>query len=385
MPQQTDTLLLLKRARLLLEEGRTAEALSLLETIQPENEQQQKELDYLLGWGNLQSRQWSEAARLLAPFDLFSEQGREVESLNNREIQALCLLKMGNLAIQNTRFEEAGRHLLKALKALQDRRVQLPNAHIKAHYYLAGTYKMRGLFTAAIQEYLQARERSIATDDDRELSFIYEGLAEAYRASGKFFEALESGKKALELYRRADNRKGECTILNRLGRIALKLGDHTNAGEYYTESIAIAATFPNHRGDKMVMTNCVALADLRLDEGRIEDAKRFCEHASQISQRASDNFLSGLADMIIGKVTYAEAKQAKEQQRYQLMEQAIHWFERASGALAEGEAFDHVAEVQGRWAEALEDLGQGQEALRRWKSAYEAKGAAKGPSLEEIW
>lgn len=385
MSEHTDVLLLLKRARLLLEEGRTATALSILETLQPEDEQQQKELNYLLGWGSLQARQWSEAARLLAPFDLFSEHGREVESLNNREIQAFCLLKLGYLAIQNTRFEEAGRHLLKALKALQDRRVQLPNAHIKAHYYLAGTYKMRGLYTAAIQDYQQAQERSIAADDDRELPYIYDGQTEAYRVSGKFMEALKSGEKALVLYRRVGKREGECSILNRLGHIALKLGDYVNAGEYFTESMAIAATFPEHRGDKMVMINCAALADLRLEEGRIEEARRYCEYAGEVSQRASDKLLSGMAGMIIGKVIYAEAKQAEGEQRCQLMEQAIHWFEQASSALAEGEAFDHVAEVHGRWAEALEDLGQGQEALSRWKSAYAAKGASKGPSWQEIW
>lgn len=382
MSQLTDVSLLLKRARLFLEEGRAADALAILEVIRPINEREQKELDYLLGWGNLQARRWSEAARLLAPFDLFSESGREVESLNNREIQALCLLKMGNMAIQNLRFEEAGRHLLKAIKSLQDRRVQLPNAQIKAHYYIACTYKMRGLYSAAIQDYLLAQNLSLAADDDRELACIYDGLAEAYRVSGKFLEALESGKKALELYRRAGNRKGECTILNRLGRIALKLGDHVNAGEYYTESMAIAATFPDHRGDNMVMTNCAALADLRLEEERIEEAKRYCTYASEVSQHSDNNFLSGMADMITGKVIHAEAKQAEGEQRCQLMAQAIQRFEQASRALEEGEAYDNAAEVYGRWAKALEDLGRSQEALRRWKSAYEAMEAAKGPSWQ---
>lgn len=381
MLQQTDVSLLLKRARLLLEEGQAAEAISTLEAIRPEDEQEQKDLDYLLGWGNLQSRNWSEAARLLEPFTLFEEHGREVESLNNREIQALCLLKMGSMAIQNLRFEEASRHLLKALKSLHDRRVQLPNALIKAHYYIAGAYKMRGLFNAAIQDYLQAQEYAIHAEDNRELPCIYDGLTEAYRVSGKFMEALDSGKKALELYRRASNRKGECVILNRLGRIALKLGDYVKAGEYYTESMFVAAAIPDHRGDKMIMTNCVALADLRLDEGRIEDARRYCDNAAQLSARSSDKFLSGLADMITGKVVYAEAKQVEGEHRCQLIEQAIHWFEQASKALGEGQAYD-LAEVYGRWAEALEDLGQGQEALVRWKSAYEAMGAAKGPSWQ---
>jgi tetratricopeptide (TPR) repeat protein len=383
MSQHTDVSLLLKRARLLLEEGQATEALSTLEAIRPEDEHEQEELNYLLGWGNLQSRNWSEAARLLAPFTLFEEHGREVESLNNREIQALCLLKMGNMAIQNLRFEEASRHLLKALKSLHDRRVQLPNAQIKAHYYIAGAYKMRGLFNAAIQDYLLAQEYAIVAEDNQELPCIYDGLTEAYRVSGKFMEALDSGKKALELYRRAGNRKGECVILNRLGRIALKLGDYVKAGEYYTESISVAATIPDHRGDKMIMTNCAALADLRLDEGRVEDARRYCDNAAQISARSSDKFLAGLADMITGKVIYAEAKQVEGEQRCQLMEQAIHWFEQASKALAEGQAYD-LAEVYGRWAEALEDIGQGQEALVRWKSAYEAMGAAKGPSWQEI-
>ncbi len=384
MSQTTDILLLLKRARLLLEEGRTAAAFAVLEAIQAADEQQQKELDYLLGWGNLQARQWSEAARLLAPFDLFNERDREVETLNNRELQALCLLKLGGIAIQAARNEEAGRHLVKALKVLQDHRVQLPNAQIKAHYYLATSYKMRGLFSAAIQEYLRARELCISLDESRELPFIYDGLAETYRTSGAFIDAYESGKKALVLYRRASNREGECTILNRLGRIALKLGDFPNAVDYYTESLATAAIFPDQQGDKMVMINCAALADLRLEEGRIDEARRYCERVTEISHRSDNKFLAGMADVIVGKVTYAEAQQVEGAERRRKMEEAISWFAQAAEALGESEAYDLLAEVNGRWAEVLEDLGQSQEALGRWKSAFAARAAAKGPSWEEI-
>ena len=50
MAQNNDVRMLLFRARLLLEEGQADKALPVLEAIQADNEEEQQEIAYLLGW-----------------------------------------------------------------------------------------------------------------------------------------------------------------------------------------------------------------------------------------------------------------------------------------------------------------------------------------------
>lgn len=381
MSHTTDVTLMFRRARLFLEEGRSAATLSELQEVHPEDEREQKELNYLLGWAYVQLRRWDEAARVLSPYSLFNERERTTDSLNTREIQGLCLLRLGEIAIQSAQFEEAGRHLLRALKALHDRRVNLPMTLIRVYYYRAMTYTMRGLYAAAIQDYRQARELCGAQDDLKELAEITNGLAEAYRVSGLLVEAYETARAALKLYRKLDNWRRQCEVLNRLGRIAMKLGDYTAASNHYLEAVTIAGSDP--QGGMMVMVNSAAIAELRLEEGQIDEAKRYCAIAEGVSNRLNNKLMRGLTDMTIGKVTAAEARQAEGVEKLRLLQAALTWFEQALEKLKETQGQMHIAEVYGYQAQVLEELGRQQDALLCWREAYNIRSATKEAALEE--
>ncbi len=382
MSQNFDFSSILRRGRLLLEEGRSAAALSDLQEIHPAHEREQKELDYLLGWAYVQLRHWDEAVRVLSPYTLFIERERAIDSLNTREIQGFCLLRLAEIAIQAAHYEEAGRHLLRALKVLHDRRVDLPMALIKAYYFRASTYEMRGLNAAAIQDYLQAMELCRAQDEPRELADIYNGLAEAYRISGLLIEAHETGRKALNLYRQLSDLRRQCEVLNRMGRTAFKLGDYNEAVDHYLEAMTIAGSDP--KGDKMVMVNSTAIADLRLEQGRIDEAKRYCAMALEVSNRLKDPFLRGLTDIVIGKVTFAEARQAEGEDKRRLLEETVACFAQAIDKLKTTQVQQHIAEAYGYWAQALEAQGRHQDALGCWREAYNARSVARDSLLEEV-
>ena len=164
---------------------------------------------------------------------------------------------------------------------------------------------------------------------------------------------------------------------NLLGHISTQLGDYRQASDHFTEALAVATSGESTR---MIMVNCAALANLRLTEGRLEEAKRYCQRARDIIGRFQDKDgqLTGSTYLVTGKVTHAEAQRAEGEQRQRLLEETIKWFEKAKDKLAPTQSYGDVAELYGRWAQVLEELGQFQEAIVYWKSGYEALSSSYG-------
>src|SRR5207237_1272976 len=152
-----DTQLVLYRTRLFLEEGQTEAALSMLETIHPENEKLHNEVAYLLGWCYIQRKQWEKAFGVLTPLlEAAQYTDGEQEGLVDRERLALHLLRLGQVALYLAHFEDASRHLTLCLKVLHDRRVHLPGVRIKVRHYLALACCARGLISSCVEHYEEA-------------------------------------------------------------------------------------------------------------------------------------------------------------------------------------------------------------------------------------
>jgi len=377
MSPNTDIQMRLYRGRLFLEEGESDRALVVLEAIDTDDAVQQRELDYLLGWGYTLKKRWDDALRVLSPFSFAVENEGDQQNILDRERLVQCLLRLGEIAVNMAKYEDASRHYTKCLKVLQSKLIHLPLAQIKARYGLAMTCTMRGLYAPAIQHYEQAIRLCLHLDDDEEIGNIYYGLADTYRRSGDLINAKLAGEKALALYERGGNQHMEGVTHNLLGRISLHLGNYREASDHYTEALAIATT---HSGLRMVMVNCTALADVRLVEGRLEEARRYCQRALELARRSKekDEQLIGLTYLISGKVAHVEAQHAEGEQKQKLLEEAIKCFEKAKEQLSPTQAYADVAELYGRWAQVLEELGQFEEAILCWKSGYEALSSASG-------
>lgn len=375
MPENPDNQTLLLRARLLLEEGQKDKALSVLESICPGNEEEQQERAYLLGWCYTLAKRWDDALNVLSTLAKFAEDEGDQEDRHDRERRAYCLFRLGHIAVQFAKYEDASHHYTNCLKVLQDKRIHLPLVQIKARYGLAMTHSMRGLYGAAIHHYEIALRECLYLDDDNEIGNIYYGLCDTYRRAGNLVEAQLAGEKALQLYIRGANRPMEGQIHNTLGRISFMLGDYRQASDHYTEALALANSYS---GPPMVMINCAALADVRLAEGRLDEAKRYCQLAQDLSASVKSEQLRGLTYLIIGKVAQEEARLAEGEKKQRLLEEAIAWYAKAKNELSPTQAYTDVAELYGRWAEVLEALGQFQEAIQCWKSGYEALSSANG-------
>jgi tetratricopeptide (TPR) repeat protein len=368
MVPNTETQKMLYRARLQLEEGQYEAALSTLQDIHAESEQEQCDVSYLFGWYYVQSKLWNDAVRVLSPL---LQQNGEVggqETKIERERQALYLLRLGVAAVNLSHYEDASLHFTLCLKVLHDRRIHLPIVRIQARYSLGMTCLMRGVYNVAIQHYEEALRlcRHYVIED--ELPNIYYGLCAAYRETGDYIKASLAGLEALQLYRDRGDHVKEAQMHGLLGKISFLLHNFREAADHYTESLALATSF---NSPTMVMLDCASLADLRLAEGRMEEAKRYCQLALENMNRVAKPHMLGETYFIVGKVTYGEAQQSQGARRQELLEEALRWFSLANEQLETTQASATRAEVYSAWAQALEDLGRMEEAIECWRSGYE--------------
>ena len=381
MSEQLNTERLMYRARLWMEEGQDNLALATLEEIHVDDPEQQREIAYLSAWCYTRLECWSEALRLLSPLYTSSsiEDNWNDANHNERERRAFYLLCLGNAAVNLSRYEEASRHYMQCLRILNERRVNLPKVRIKARYSLGMTCIMSGFYAVAIQHYEEALRLCKNDPDHEDLPDMYYGLCDAHRLLGNFEQALTYGKMALSIYERRAERTKEGRIHNLLGRICLQLGEYREATDHYMEALSIA-TIDNHQTMKMV--NFSALADLRLAENRLDEAKRYCQRAQDVSEGLNDPHLFGLMYLICGKVAQAEGEQKVGEQRQRYFEEARGFFEKARAYLSQTQASSSLAEVYGRLAQILEMSEQQHDAISYWKAAYESLSGFKGPSLD---
>ncbi|MDQ2907483.1 MAG: tetratricopeptide repeat protein [Chloroflexota bacterium] len=373
----------LYRAQLLLEEGQLEAALAILETARPSEERHQQERDYLLGWCYTQQQRWHEATHILLSLckqENTSGSDTEIKQSgkhSRREQLARSFLRLGDAAVNLSRYSDASRHYLECLRHLQHLKMSSAALHYKAHYGQGVACLMLGLYEAAMHHYQEARALYTAHEDEEELAHIYYGLCYTYRYSKQLIDARIAGEKALEIYERKANHALAGRMRNLLGRISFLLGEFTEAADFYSQALSIALIEPNFN---MIAANYIALADLHLAEGRVAEARDCCQRAIDEAVRITDEHIRGLTYFGVGKVLAAEARMPASacEMRSTLLERACTWFERAGRSLSQTQANADLAELYGRWADVLEDLGQAREAAHCWRQAYLAIANTRG-------
>jgi tetratricopeptide (TPR) repeat protein len=366
MAENDEVLRTLKRAQLRLEEGQHDLALAELEAIEPENEEQRHEKQYLLGWYCVQRRRWSDAERYLLP--LYQSRIEHGEQAQDRARKAIYLQWLGDVAVNLNRYEDASRHYQKCLKLIQDRHLNHQQLHIKARCGLATTCLMSGFYSEAIRQYIEALELTEYDDNNEDIPDIFYGLCDAYRHIGKFSDAYDYGIMALEVYMKRGNRYLEGRIRNLLGRICYQQGQLREASDHYTEALGIATIYDI---STMIMANFTGLADVRLAADRFSEARRFCQLAREAIDRVKDEHIIGMMYLVTGKVAQEEAQHAQGEAQCKLLEEALDWFKESDRYLSSIQTRITASELHGRWAQVLEQLDRQHEAISHWKAAYQ--------------
>src|SRR5579863_5753702 len=300
---------ILRRVRLMIEEGQEENVLAQLDGLVAEDPQMQQEITYTRAWYYTQKRQWNEAFQQLSSlYDPQSIQNDWNDTTHTeRERRAFYLVWLGTIAVNLSRYDDASRLFTQCLEILQMRRVHLPKLRIKALCGQAMTCITAGLHAVAIQHYQEAlkvcAKEKLQQELKRDIADIHYGLADAYRQIGDFARARAHGRMALQMYEDLPDRYLVCRIYNVLGRIAFQLGEHQGAAELYMESLSLAV-LEDRAGMKML--NFIAMADVRLAENRLDEAQRYCDHALETAVHLQeDHHLCGIMYLICGKVAFS--------------------------------------------------------------------------------
>src|ERR1700730_14764044 len=378
---------ILRRIRLMTEEGQEKDVLEQLDTLLTGDSQMQQEITYTRAWYYTQKKQWKEAFQHLSSlYDPQSIQNDWDDTTHTeRERRAFYLVWLGTIAVNLSRYDDAARLFTQCLEILEMRRVHLPKVRVKALCGQAMTCIISGLNAVAIQHYQEAlkvcAKEKLQQELKRDIADIHYGLADAYRQSGDFGRARTHGRMALQMYEDLPDRYFVCRVYNLLGRIAFQLGEYQVAAEYIMESLSLAVL-----EDKvgMKMLNFVAMADVRLAEKRLDEAQRYCDHALETAEHLQeDHHLCGMMYLVCGKVAFARAKEMQGEEACYGLREAQDIYKKAGEHLALTQATAHLSELYGRRAEVYEALNQPQEALACWKSAFDVSTAPRGTGWYE--
>ncbi|HEY6539617.1 MAG TPA: tetratricopeptide repeat protein, partial [Ktedonobacteraceae bacterium] len=378
---------ILRRVRLMTEEGQEENVLEQLDGLVAENPQMQQEIIYTRAWYHTHKREWKQAFEHLSSlYDPQSIQNDWDEATHTeRERRAFYLVWLGTVAVNLSRYDDASRLFTQCLEILQMRRVHLPKLRIKALCGQAMTCITAGLNAVAIQHYQEAlkvcAKEKLQQELKRDIADIHYGLADSYRQIGDFARARTHGRMALQMYEDLPDRYLVCRIYNVLGRIAFQLGEHQGAAELYMESLSLAV-LEDRAGMKML--NFIAMADVRLAENRLDEAQRYCDHALETAVHLQeDHHLCGIMYLICGKVAFARAKEMQGEEAWYGLQEAQKIYEKAEEHLAQTQAAAHRSELYGRRAEVYEALNQPQEALACWKLAFDTTAVPRGAGWYE--
>lgn len=363
---------LFQRAYLLIAEGHIENALAALDEIQAESLEQKREVAYLRAWCAMLRNRWDEAAHYILPQEISGETIEDLQELGRteRRRRPYYLLILGDVAANLWHYEQAIQHYTQCIKFLDERRMNDTNRRIRALLGLGLSHLETGYPTNALEYYQQALR--LCNNDTRQpyLPHIYYGLSDTYCQLEHFDRALEYGKKALQLYTERGEKHYICRIRSLLGHMYRQVGNLQTANEFYTEALALAMSTESIGA---IFTCLTALAELRLQENRPEDAWRYCEMALDYSSKVPRPYFMGKMYMICGRVMEARARKARGQEAQEAIERAVSYYEQAVKAFKQTDARPKLAEAYSLLAHLLEESGRQDQAITVWKSAYAAR------------
>jgi tetratricopeptide (TPR) repeat protein len=284
------------------------------------------------------------------------EQNASSQWLENH--RAYLAFERGRNYYQLSRFDEAADSFRQSLHLAQERGDRDRAAY--ALSYLGALYRSRGQLDTAIRYYEESAAISREAGKQLDYADLLSSLGTTYRYKGKIEEALRRHKIAWRIRLQAlrEGRGSDLLVgisLTNIGRIYLNTGEVVNAEKFFREALDIFNRANYRRG----------LANLYIRFGQIEMQRDNLNHARQFFQDAEATAAEIDNEWLIESLNM----QGRLEARLQRWQEARAYFERAS-ALAQQIRNDY------QWTDnliyltdALERLGQHEQAEQTWQQA----------------
>jgi tetratricopeptide (TPR) repeat protein len=279
-PRRIVALSLLK-AELDHDEGRFRQAEQILRTAlensSSASETQKAVLLVQLGHLLMRQERWAEGRKLFERI-LPTLEGTELRSL-----AATCRFHLGNIALAESRLDDAFAEHQKALEIRRHSRS--PNALSASLAALGAVSLDQGRYPEALAYYQEAEEMAHRTGDDSELAFALRGVGRALARLGDFTSAAVPLRRALELRERAEDVVGRAMARLEVAENYLHLN---NPGEALVEARKALFQLSLLGGGAAVGNAESLLGRIQLHRRRLEEARRHLEAALEQHEAAQD-------------------------------------------------------------------------------------------------
>ena len=198
------------------------------------------------------------------------------------------------------------------------------------------------------------------------------GLGMVYDTWADSEQALANYQQALELFRSANNSRGEADVLDNLGMAYAFLGDAPKALEYFREALVIRQRLNEPKGWAMTLSNIGYAETLT---GDYQEALKHLALALPLSQQAHDRRFEAytLVRMGMAYVSAGDPRKALEAYERALAIQNDPEFQDRRGQAI---TLDKIGEALALSGEVTEALGKYERALELWRAVGDRQGQA---------
>lgn len=354
----------------LLTQGRSDEAEALLAQAAGDLETpaQKNDFAYLCAWCAATQERWEDVVQLVGAFPASLDRPARAELLASgsfRRRRPTCLLFLGDMARELGYYEEALEHYQRCLKLLGERRMNIPEVRLLAHWRMAVLALCMDQPAQALVQYTTALGLCGETSGHPLLATLLTGLCEVHARLDQPAEALAAGQKALQLLQEQAQAGHLEQLLVLLSRVSLALHDSVAALTYAHDAWRVASDSDNPAEMANIL---LTQAQIYFEGCQMREARAACQQALAIPQAQQDAYLHGTIVFLQGKI--AEAEWHCHQDRAELADEAQRYYEEARAIFEPLPQTSSLARVSMRLARFLEARGKPEQALTHWKTAF---------------
>ncbi|MFF3720786.1 BTAD domain-containing putative transcriptional regulator [Streptomyces erythrochromogenes] len=212
------------------------------------------------------------------------------------EGEAWLLMGLGQLRLEQDRFDEAYAFFALALGLFEERSVRTGCAGARAGMGAARREQAR--FDEALPLLNAALEQYREPEDISSMAHVLYGIGFVHREQGRDDEAWEALSRAHRLYVAARDRHGEALALRSLGLCHRARGDLAGAEALLRQSLALFEETDDAFG---VMYASLSLAKVEFRQGRMAEPRQRLDRCLEITRKRQDVFGEALVLRTMGE------------------------------------------------------------------------------------
>ena len=349
-PSPTTPQYTLLEARRLVEQGRAAEAISLLEGLEEgiTPQDQLVRLRYL-------AMAYNATGEPKQAFPLIERAQRMAELLSDQGEQVRVKAVLAAAYTRTFAFEEAARVLRDCIQACEDGTLNDPAFHFRRLVDLALTQTNLRQTKPALATYERALEISGQFDDRPSLAHLYTGMAKAYHDGGDVEAAIVYNQRSLQVYEELGLIDQVACALDNAAALYVDYGNVTRARECLARAARLAEQAKRDTTLASIKASEAEVLARSDPDAALEEAQTALKFARKIDQPDAQIRMLVLTGELRMKANGAAARRTFQEARQLAEERAPHL----------------LRVIFDRWSRSAEASGDSDEALRLARRALE--------------